>query len=449
MPPNAAVPWIDATPPPSPTPEPTADPRSVAQCVSSDVVLEAGGWSGATGSLAGGASVTNLAAEPCVVTGFPAVDLLDADGRVVASTSAHGGGDGEPPLVVLPSGGVAGVLVVWSNWCGVPPKGPLSMRATAPGWQAALTAEVRERQSGPGSETPRCDNPGGGSHLGVPEPFSAPEASAGGYEPGACSADSLTAYLGPWGAAGGTSYSHIVARNDGATDCLLPAAPPFELRDASGRSVLATEPTPLPSSGTTILVPPGWAAVATIGFANWCGAPPATPLGGDLVIGPDRLGVVPRSPIPVPACMSGAGTPRATLFYERPFVTPGTPSPPEANPVDSLPVSVALPDLPTAKAGSTVEYVVTLTNIGQFAKPISLDALCPSYTQRLILPGSTRTIETHFALNCAAVGVLEPQEPVSFAMRLAIPPDAPPGEATLVWQLGDRGPAAKRSLQIE
>ena len=102
--------WLDATPAPSPTPEPTTNPRSYPSCTTDDVVLEASGWGGATGSLSGGAALMNLAANPCTMVGRPSVDLVDGHGEVIARASTPPAIDPADPLVVLPSGGVARVV---------------------------------------------------------------------------------------------------------------------------------------------------------------------------------------------------------------------------------------------------------------------------------------------------------------------------------------------------
>ena len=444
---QALVPWIDATPAPSPTPEPSPDPRSYPTCTAGDLVLQAEGWGGATGSLAGGASVLNLTANPCTVTGRPSVALLDARGEVIAPATAPSAVDPGAAPVVLPSGGVAGVIIVWGNWCGAPPKLPLSVRLSLPDQGGTLTATVGQAPVSPAGVVPRCDSPGDGSSLGVPLSFSAPEPSSGGYQPDTCAVDGLAAYLGAWGGAAGSSYTRLVVSNTGSFDCLLDRAPTFELRDANGRRLVVAQ-SDLPPASASILLPAGWAAVATIGFSDWCTADPQTPLHADLLIASRRLAIDARSPIPVPACMAAPATPPPALFYYIPFATPGSPTAPEPDAADSLPVSVAISVLPPAAPGEALEYTVTLTNTDAYEKSISLEALCPTYTERLILPGAAGTIETHHALNCVPVAALEPGTPVSFAMRLPIPADAPPGAATLVWQLGARGPAVKATFQI-
>lgn len=436
------IPWTDATPSPSPTPEPTPEPRTLPACRPDDLVLTADGWEGATGSLAGRATVLNLTTAACTVGGEPGVELLDSRGRVIAR------GAGEPvpgsDLVVLPPGGVAGVTTVWSNWCGNPPTRPLQVRLSMPIGGEALVAAVDDRAPGSPGALPRCDSPDAGSSFGVPRPFAPPEPSAGGYQPEDCTVDALTAYLGPWGGAAGTSYAPLAVLNRGGIDCLLPSSPAFELRDSAGRMLVASATASTPA----ILLPPGWAAIGNIGYADWCAPPPATPLQADLVVGSARLAIGARSEIPVPPCMADPATPPPTLFYAAPLMIPGSPSPPESDPLDTLPVKVTLAALPATAPGATLDYTVTLTNLSALDKPLNLAAPCPTYVTRLTLPGSGRSTVAHLRLNCDAAGVLEPNVPANFAMRLPIPADAPPGTATLVWQLGDRGPAAKGTFTI-
>jgi hypothetical protein len=91
---------------------------------------------------------------------------------------------------------------------------------------------------------------------------------------------------------------------------------------------------------------------------------------------------------------------------------------------------------------------VTLTNESAYDKPINLGFLCPSYVERLFLPGSPTGIETPLALNCAVASWLAGGASETFEMRLPIPPDASAGTATLVWQLGHQGPGDKVTFMI-
>jgi hypothetical protein len=444
---RGVIPWIEATPTPSPPPEPTPDPRSLPSCTSDDLVLTAGGWGGATGSLAGGASVVNISSNPCTVGGKPAGDLLDGRGTVIAHGAVPAQIATDAEIVVLAPGGVAGVITVWGNWCGDPPVPPLSVHLSLPGETGDLAAAIRP---GPGSltEVPRCDSPGSGSTFGVPEVFAVPEPSSGGYQPDACTADELAPLLGDWGAAAGTSYANLVIRNVDSLDCLLPVSPTFELRDAAGRRVVVARSEQAPASASTVLLPPGWAAIVRLGYANWCSPPPAMPLHADVVLGSARVAVELRSAIPVPPCMSAPQTPPPTLFYVGVLTIPGTPAAPEPDPGDTLPISVTVPALGSTVVGGTLDYTVTLTNVSPYDKPLNLTAFCPAYTERVFLPSKPKPIDVSLALNCEAAGVLAPNVGVAFAMRLPIPPGSPAGTATLVWQLGARGPAAKATFEI-
>jgi uncharacterized protein DUF4232 len=443
---TVVIPWVDATPAPRPTPEPTPDPRTFPACTANELVLTAAGWGGATGSMAGGASVVNLSSDPCTVAGKPGVELLDKRGAVIATGRGADTGAASP-AVVLQAGGVAGVTVVWSNWCGDPPRRPLIVHLSlAAGGD--LTATVREDAPGGPGEVPRCDSPGAGSTFGVPIEFAPPEPSSGGYQPEACPVRDLGAFIGDWGAAAGTSYANLVVLNLGSVDCLLPTNPTLELSDAAGRRVLVAQSEPPPASASTLLLPPGWAAIVRVGYADWCAQTPTQPLRADLAMGAERLPVVARSAIPVPPCMSAPATPPPDLFFDGMLSIPGTPSAPEPDPIDTLPVAVTLSALPATAPGGILDYTVTLTNVSEFAKPINLAALCPTYTERLSLPDGGPRVETHLLLNCGPAGVLQPKVPVTFSMRLPIPADAPSGTASLVWLLGTRGSGAKATFEI-
>jgi hypothetical protein len=444
--PIGVIPWINATPAPSPTPEPTPDPLSLPECTSADLALDAGGWGGATGSLAGGAVVINVSSNPCRVGGRPALGLFAKKGDAIAGGGAAESGTAGDAVVLSP-GGVASIITVWSNWCGAPPPRPLFLSLSLANGGGHLAAMIREIGPSSADEVPRCDAPGAGSTIGVPLPFSAPEPSAGGYQPQACRADELAAYSGDWGAALGTSYTTLVVLNVGGFDCLLETAPSLEVRDADGRMLAVAQSEPPPSSASTSMLSSGWAAVTRLAFANWCSTPPALPLQLDLVIGSTQVKVAARSEIPVPACMSTPQTP-PTFAYDGPLAVPGSPVAPEPNPIDTLPLSVVLSPLATTAPGATLEYTVTLTNVSAYDKPLNLAAECPDYTERLFLPNGQAAIETHLVLNCQPAGWLEAHASLTFAMRLPVPADAQAGTATLVWLLGERGAGVKATFQV-
>jgi hypothetical protein len=408
----------------------------------------AGGWNGATGSLAGGASVINASNEPCAIGGKPGVDLFDSAARLIAR--GQNPTSPEPAdLVPLPTGGTASVITVWSGWCGEPPARPLHLRLRLPDDKTELTARVDEAG---GSETavPRCDSPGSDSSFGVPLPFEAPEQVPPDYPPEDCAVDRLQGFLGTWGAAAGTSYASMFILNRDRVDCALGIEPRIEILDFFGHVLVNDEPASSAAPGSTLALPAGSVAVGSLGFADWCSAAPASPLAANVVIDGIRLPLELRSDIPVPPCMEAPGTSSPPgLFYDRSLAIPGGElAPEEPNSMNGLPVRVSI-EIPASVApGTDQDYIVDLLNVSQFGKPINLFPPCPSYTESLTLPGTTRDVPTTYQLNCGQSVVLEPGAPVRFAMRIAIPPDSAAGTASLVWQLGARGPSGKTAFVI-
>jgi hypothetical protein len=450
--PPGAIAWLDA-PYVIPTPEPTQDPASLPACPVDHLVLRAGGWGGATGSMAGGAQLVNLSGQACRVGSPVEAALLDASGETIAvSTELVGGLSSNRDLVAVPGGGVLGAIVVWQNWCGAPPAMPLSLALTMPGPAPSdpTTRLKTQIHTSEGALVPRCDSPGADSTISVAPLEAAGSSPIGGYQPEPCAATDLAAFSGEWGPAAGTDYSEIVVLNTGGFDCILPTQPAVELRDAHD-AVLAGAGD-LPQVPPSIVLPAGATATVDLAFNDWCSAAPDLPLRADIVIGSARLDIVSlpveRGSIPVPYCNSAPATPPPGFGWNGPFAVAGAPEPPPADPGDTLPMSISIPPLPAATPGSTLVYTVTLTNTSAYDKPLNLSAFCPSYVQRLFLPGSRTSVESRRLLNCGPAGVLAAGGTATFEMRLAIPSDAPGGTATLVWQLGDTGPGLKTEFQI-
>lgn len=441
------IPWIDATPEPAATPEPIANPSSLPPCAAADLILVAGGWGGATGSMAGGAMLINLGVDPCRIESQLPAQISDANGVVIATRGGTQAGPATPPVAIA-SGGEVGAIVVWMNWCGPEPKRPLSLSLDISGEQGAQRLSATVEDEGGGAGVPRCDAEGAGSSVGTSE-FRPPEPSGGGYTPEACDPAALSVYSGGWGAATGTSYTRLVILNRGSFDCLLPTSPTVELLDAGGKLLGSTAP--WPGEPATVFLPPGWTAVANVAFADWCTDPPALPMAMDLRLAGATLQVSQpaseQAKIPVPPCMSTPASQAATFALDAPFGVLGMPVS-EPDPIDTLPVRVTISPLPPATPGSTLEFTVTLTNVTPDDKPLNLSAMCPSYTESVSLPNESGTATERYELNCAAAGILQPRSSLTFAMRVAIPADAEVGTAGLVWQLGERGPAAKTTFEV-
>jgi hypothetical protein len=97
-----------------------------------------------------------------------------------------------------------------------------------------------------------------------------------------------------------------------------------------------------------------------------------------------------------------------------PHRKPGTP--------DTLRVGLSLTNMTRIRSGSTLRYVVTLSN--PRGTPVYLRR-CPSYTEGLAAaPGNGRnaSVERSFLLNCESIQVIGPHRQVRYAMELAIRP---------------------------
>jgi Protein of unknown function (DUF4232) len=107
---------------------------------------------------------------------------------------------------------------------------------------------------------------------------------------------------------------------------------------------------------------------------------------------------------------------------------------------------------PTARAGTDLVYLVTLTN--PTAQPFSLRP-CPSYAEflgGLMGPGAPRSyLVRYYHLNCSTVQAIPAHGSVTYQMKLPLPSGLPAGfYSKLDWQIqGGTGPAAATSLTVE
>jgi hypothetical protein len=80
---------------------------------------------------------------------------------------------------------------------------------------------------------------------------------------------------GQWGGAAGTNYVTLTARLIGDAVCAVHASPAVRITDASG-SVIGTA-SPADPVAASRLVDLGPSLDYNLGWASWCGAPPAGP----------------------------------------------------------------------------------------------------------------------------------------------------------------------------
>jgi uncharacterized repeat protein (TIGR01451 family) len=159
----AVIPWVDAGPPPPegrPTPRPV--PPGTKTCGPADLTATAE-WEGATATMAGGVSVTNVSATACMLDGPPKVVVIRAGTRTMTATyraNAGGGPAGSTPPGpgLLEPGDRGGWWLFWQNWCG-PALVPTTVVVTLPGG-GTIVAKRDPQNPNPGiGSTPRCDAP--------------------------------------------------------------------------------------------------------------------------------------------------------------------------------------------------------------------------------------------------------------------------------------------------
>lgn len=188
---GSIVPWVDVTPTPVPSPTPIPIPPGTPICAPSDLTATAG-WQGATGSMAGGVTVTNMGSYPCVLDGPPRLIQLRSGTTILRPITYHaeqraGPGDSAGPAgpVLLRPRDQAAAFLIWDNWCPRKPAAVTAVLVTLPDGGHAITAGPAS--PGPGIDgTPRCDQPTAASTLDAFAfaPVPAPEPP---YEPAAAS----------------------------------------------------------------------------------------------------------------------------------------------------------------------------------------------------------------------------------------------------------------------
>jgi hypothetical protein len=182
---GGVVPWSSAPPRPAAPARPGAVPPGTPACTA-DRLHATAGWEGATGSLAGWVRVTSRAGASCSLRGYPAIQLLDQQGRALPTRTGRAGRSQVTPVLVRP-GTAATVTFVWRNWC-APRPGLLGLRVTLPGGGSVVPAVEAPT---PRELAPRCDAPGAPSTLSR-GPF-APQLP----EPPPSPLEGLTATIGP------------------------------------------------------------------------------------------------------------------------------------------------------------------------------------------------------------------------------------------------------------
>ena len=254
----------------------------------------------------------------------------------------------------------------------------------------------------------------------------------------ACRAGDLRAQRGRGGVGAGNWLYVIVFRNLGPTTCLLRGYPTLTGVGPNGRRVtLRTRrsdtyfgrlaPADMRPGGRTLLY-----------VATGAGCTNLNPIVyRHLVIDVPGVGVIAGgNAVVTKACgflaMTQLGRPPRPARDRRP--KPGT--------FGALHARLALP--PRVRAGTALDYVITLANPSDRAVPLDP---CPTYTEWLV-PGR-HVVRRAYELNCDTMRVIPPHGRVRYAMRVRVPADAAFGMAKVSWSGNTpTGPWAGSAVEV-
>jgi hypothetical protein len=141
---------------------PPASPEATRQCTAADLDVTAR-WQGATGALAGGLRFEVTAPTACTLPGQLQLELLDSAGQPLAVDALAAPDQGSASVELQPAESAA-ARIVWRNWCGPPPAGPLTIAVVLPAEADPVSVSLAGAQS---LDTPRCDAPTEPSTLAI------------------------------------------------------------------------------------------------------------------------------------------------------------------------------------------------------------------------------------------------------------------------------------------
>lgn len=265
------------------------------------------------------------------------------------------------------------------------------------------------------------------------------------YSTGArpCRPADLSVSHGQLGYATGNTGVEVYLTSHSATACWLDGYPAIAGVAANGTV------TPLParhgsfpgSPGPSANIKPGQAAAINISGGDDC----ALALDGEHQVYPELLIGLPAGGT---VGVYGTGFDAICGVSVSPF---GVPADQPQGPAPS-PLTARITAAPTARAGTDLVYLVTLTN--PTAQPFALRP-CPSYAESLgglMDPGARKSyLVKYYYLNCRTVRAVPAYGSVTYQMKLPLPSGLPAGfYSKLDWQIqGGTGPAVATSLTVE
>ncbi len=320
----------------SASPTATETPISPGACRSADLTATTERWTGAAGSRGTVVTAVNTSNRTCELAGQPTAAILDSHRRlagvpptVLVTSSAESPAARGGQINLLP-GHAAATTVVWSNWCGATPVGPLVLELRLPGDAASLPVVA-----GDAIPVPPCLGvPGSASQLtaspwvranpnsgsAVPRQTAAPVASptltpaptATPPAVSACSSGQLTAAADRWQGAAGSRGTTVTVTNRSATVCEVQGYPFAFIYDAGGRLVIDGGAPSSPSAYRAATLGPGQGTTFNVIWSNWCGSTPVEPLSLRMRLPMDSalvpVALAPGDAIPIPPCLGNPGS---------------------------------------------------------------------------------------------------------------------------------------------
>lgn len=250
-----------------------------------------------------------------------------------------------------------------------------------------------------------------------------------------CQSSDLTIRVGDFGAGLGNLNLPVDFQNRSDSSCVLVGEPTLEGVKANGSLVplQVTAGSYFGDPGPPSNIGPGQVAALNISGVDGCSVGTFYPTfrlglpGGGSVVFPTK-----NFPVGCGVWVSEFSVPADAV--------PATDVPPS-------PLTATITAPPTALAGTTLTYSVTLSNTTTVAYRLSP---CPAYTE-FVGTGSPTWVATvlNYELNCDATPTIPAGASVTFEMRLALPADQPAGSGKFGWDLqGDSGPWANAELEI-
>ena len=314
-----------------------------------------------------------------------------------------------------PAGCLFGVVVSSLTGCAaasraVPPK------AAAPTSAAATSGFVM-----PAGAVPWRDLPARLETSPSPPPATMPPARSA-----PCSAGQLSVGVDGHNGAMQSVITYYKVTNTSATVCSLGGFPKITISSSGQPDRMATLTRLIPGPFSPADLVSGASAQITVVAPTSCepapnGAPQASDGAVVVEIGGGGQLNLPDVKL-IPACgVTASG-----------FTFPQPPTPPSPDPRAGLRISLDAPA--SAGAGTSLEFAVTVTNTAD--TPFGFEA-CPNYLEALV-PYAKELLQ----FNCPDAHPIGAGDAEVFAMRIAIPDDAPTSDATLQWKFAAPGSPA-------